>query len=172
MNHLEGILSAMEPGTFHRPIDLAKKLGITLFEADTLIAAAITAGLVRALPPRGSNWCHWYVCPQHGVRLTTGKSIGGWQWEHICSAGHEVFRGDPSRPQTDFDGCALSGPHDRYALAARDGGILYQITGDARYARRTRDPPRLRGALSRIPAAHDHRRGEDRRRPCRPADAG
>src|SRR5579863_9895188 len=34
------------------------------------------------LPPRGSNWAHWYVCPKHGVRLTTGKQIDKWQWEH------------------------------------------------------------------------------------------
>jgi hypothetical protein len=30
------------------------------------------------LPPRGSNWGHWYVCPTHGARLTTGKKIGAW----------------------------------------------------------------------------------------------
>ena len=91
------------------------------------------------LPPRGSNWFHWYVCPKHGVRLVTGKRIAAWQWEHICPTDNEIFRGDPSRPQTDFDGCALSGPHDRYARAVRDTGILFQVTGDARYARRARE---------------------------------
>src|SRR5271166_6977743 len=49
------------------------------------------------LPPRGSNWGHWYVCPTHGARLTTGKTIGPWQWEHICTVGHEVLKGDPTR---------------------------------------------------------------------------
>jgi oligo-alginate lyase len=96
-------------------------------------------GAAIELPPRGSNWFHWYVCPKHGVRLTTGKRIAAWQWEHICPTDHEVFRGDPSRPQTDFDGCVLSGTHDRYARAVRDGGILYQVTGDARYAKRVRE---------------------------------
>src|SRR5690242_7305072 len=38
------------------------------------------------LPPPGSNWFHWYVCPRHGVRLTTGKQTGTWEWEHICPA--------------------------------------------------------------------------------------
>jgi hypothetical protein len=91
------------------------------------------------LPPRGSNWYHWYVCPKHGVRLTTGRSIGPWRWEHICPTDKEVFLGDPARPQADFDGCALSGIHDGYARAVRDGGLLYQVTGDLRYARRARD---------------------------------
>ena len=35
------------------------------------------------LPPRGSNWWHWYACPEHGAALRTGKKIGEWQWEHI-----------------------------------------------------------------------------------------
>jgi oligo-alginate lyase len=95
-------------------------------------------GAAIELPPRGSNWYHWYVCPKHGVRLTTGKRLGPWQWEHICPADREVFRGDPSKPQTDFDGCALSGVHDRYSRAVRDGGVLYQVTGDKRYADRVR----------------------------------
>jgi hypothetical protein len=91
------------------------------------------------LPPRGSNWYHWYVCPKHGVRLVTGKKVGPWQWEHVCPTDNEILRGDPARPQTDFDGCALSSTHGRYAAAVRDGGILYQVTRDARYARRVRD---------------------------------
>lgn len=99
---------------------------------DAGIAAAVE------LPPRGSNWFHWYVCPKHGVRLTTGKSIASWRWEHVCPAGGEVLRGDPSRPQTDFDGCVLAGTHSRYANQVRDGGILYQVTGDRRYADRAR----------------------------------
>src|SRR5690348_12920450 len=36
------------------------------------------------LPPRGGNWSHNYVCPEHGARLKQGKQIGPWQWEHIC----------------------------------------------------------------------------------------
>src|SRR5579871_4753649 len=46
------------------------------------------------LPPRGSNWGHWYVCPKHGARLTTGKQLDKWQWEHICPVDHEVIKSD------------------------------------------------------------------------------
>ena len=91
------------------------------------------------LPPRGSNWGHWYVCPKHGERLTTGKQIDKWQWEHICPVDHEVFRGDATRPDRDFDGCVLAGIHDRYAREVQGDGILYQVTGDDRYLKRARD---------------------------------
>jgi hypothetical protein len=91
------------------------------------------------LPPRGSNWYHYYVCPTHGARLTTGKRISEWQWEHICPVGKEVLHGDPSRPETDFDGCVLSNTHSRYGNAIRDNGIVYQVTGDAKYAARARE---------------------------------
>jgi hypothetical protein len=91
------------------------------------------------LPPRGANWWHWYVCPKHGVRLTTGKQIAPWQWEHICPVDREVLHGDPSSPDRDFDGCALSSVHDRYAREVQRAGVVYQVTGDAKYAARARD---------------------------------
>jgi hypothetical protein len=91
------------------------------------------------LPPRGSNWFHWYVCPTHGARLTTGKRIGPWQWEHVCPVGKEILRGDPTSPKTDFDGCVLSGTHSRYANSVRDLGVLYQVTGEAKYAARAKE---------------------------------
>jgi hypothetical protein len=91
------------------------------------------------LPPRGSNWGHWYVCPKHGARLTTGKQIGQWQWEHICPVDHESVKSDPSRPERDFDGCVLAGIHDRYAREILTAGILFQVTRDDRYLQRGRD---------------------------------
>jgi hypothetical protein len=91
------------------------------------------------LPPRGSNWGHWYVCPKHGARLTTGKQIDKWQWEHICPVDHELVKSDPSRPDRDFDGCVLAGIHDRYAREVQADGILYQVTRDDRYAKRGRE---------------------------------
>jgi hypothetical protein len=91
------------------------------------------------LPPRGSNWGHWYVCPRHGARLSTGKQIGPWQWEHICPVDHESVKSDPTRPERDFDGCVLAGIHDRYAHDVLTAGILYQVTGDDRYLKRGRD---------------------------------
>jgi len=91
------------------------------------------------LPPRGSNWYHYYVCPKHGARLTTGKRIGDWQWEHVCPVDKEVFHGDPSKPEADFDGCVLSGTHSGYSDEVRNLGLLYQVTGDGRYAARARE---------------------------------
>jgi hypothetical protein len=91
------------------------------------------------LPPRGSNWAHWYVCPQHGARLTTGKQLEQWKWEHICPVGNERVPSDPTRPDRDFDGCVLAGRHDAYAREVQADGILYQITRDEKYAKRGRD---------------------------------
>jgi hypothetical protein len=91
------------------------------------------------LPPRPANWWHWYVCPKHGARLTTGKQIAPWQWEHICPVDQEVLRGDPSRPDRDFDGCVISSAHDRYAGDVKRAGVVYQVTGDNKYADRARD---------------------------------
>jgi hypothetical protein len=91
------------------------------------------------IPPRSANWWHWYVCPKHGARLTTGKQTAPWQWEHICPVDHEVLHGDPSQPQTDFDACVLSSVHDRYAGDVKRTGVVYQVTGDRRYADRARE---------------------------------
>jgi len=48
------------------------------------------------LPPRGGNWSHNYVCPTHGARLSQGRKIDEWRWEHICPVGHHVLLGDPA----------------------------------------------------------------------------
>jgi len=91
------------------------------------------------LPPRGANWGHWYVCPKHGAALTTGRQIEPWKWEHICPVDQQVFHGDPKKPSRDYDGCVLGRAHGDYAQAIRKAGILYQITGDEKYARRGRE---------------------------------
>jgi oligo-alginate lyase len=91
------------------------------------------------LPPRAANWWHWYVCPTHGARLTTGKQLAPWQWEHICPVDNEILRGDPSRPDRDFDACVISGNHDRYAREVLRAGVIYQVTGEPRYADRARE---------------------------------
>ena len=103
--------------------------------------AGVDSALVHEieLPPRGANWWHWYVCPKHGARLTTGKQIAPWQWEHVCPIDQEVLRGDPSRPDRDFDGCVISGNHDGYARDVQRAGIAFQVTGDTRYAARARN---------------------------------
>src|SRR5271157_2381064 len=105
------------------------------------LRASVDRGLSEKieLPPRGGNWAHWYVCPKHGARLTTGKRIGPWQWEHICPVDGEILHGDPSRADRDFDGVTINNTHSRYASAVRDAGILFQVTGEPQYADRARD---------------------------------
>ncbi|MGC8784709.1 MAG: heparinase II/III domain-containing protein [Armatimonadota bacterium] len=88
------------------------------------------------LPPRGGNWYHYYACPEHGAALRTGEQIGEWQWEHICPVDNKRFRSDPNRPDQDYDGCVIMTVHGQMANRVRDLGILYQVTGDARYARK------------------------------------
>ena len=102
-------------------------------EADGLLEEEVK------LPPRGGNWWHWYVCPKHGAGLKTGKQVAQWQWEHVCSIDGEVFHGDPTRPDRDFDGCVLSGVHSRWSSRTRALGVAYQVTGDRRYADKARE---------------------------------
>ncbi|MGB9619142.1 MAG: alginate lyase family protein, partial [Armatimonadota bacterium] len=90
------------------------------------------------LPPRGGNWYHWYACPIHGTRLSRGKQIGPWKWEHICPVDKEVFKGDPSTPPRDYDGCAIGNMHQDWARAVRDLGLVYQVTRDERCAQKAR----------------------------------
>lgn len=90
------------------------------------------------LPPRGGNWSHNYVCPDHGARLKTGKKIGPWQWEHICPVDKHVFLGNPAVATLDFDGNVIADIHFNYARETVDDGLLYQVTGDSRYAARAR----------------------------------
>src|SRR2546423_403028 len=63
------------------------------------LLAEVDQSLSRSvqLPPRGGNWSHNYVCPEHGARLKLGKKIGEWEWEHICPVGPHTLHGDPSK---------------------------------------------------------------------------
>ena len=91
------------------------------------------------LPPRGGNWLSNYVCPIHGARLAQGRQIGPWQWEHICPVGNHILTGDPSQATLDFDGNAIMAIHEKLANQVLDDGLVFQMTGDARYARRARE---------------------------------
>jgi hypothetical protein len=102
--------------------------------ADALAKEIEAKGGAPELPPRGSNWYHWYICPKHGAGLERGTSVGPWQWEHRCPVDKAVFRGDPAKPETDFDGCALATEHGRRAGGILDLGIAYRLTGEKRYA--------------------------------------
>lgn len=91
------------------------------------------------MPPRGSNWGHYYACPVHGCSLITGKKIGEWKWEHKCPVGGEILLGDPSKPNLDYDGCIIGVTRKDWTNALMDMGLAYQVTGDARYADKARD---------------------------------
>ncbi len=91
------------------------------------------------LPPRGGNWSHNYVCPDHGARLQLGRQIGAWEWEHRCPAGRHVLLGDASQARLDFNGNAIMGVHLDYAKLLVDAGVAYQITRDRQYAEQSRD---------------------------------
>ena len=102
-------------------------------DADKALSAPV------ALPPRGGNWSHNYVCPTHGARLSQGKQLGKWQWEHICPVGHHALKGDPAKATLDFDGNAIAGVHFNLAQQAVNNGLAFQVTADARYARKARE---------------------------------
>lgn len=107
--------------------------------------AALEADAAKALarpvelPPRGGNWSHNYVCPEHGARLKQGRQLGPWQWEHRCPVGPHTLRGNPAKASHDFDGNAISAVHARLAKQIVDHGLVYQVTGDARHAARARE---------------------------------
>lgn len=90
------------------------------------------------LPPRGGNWSHNYVCPEHGARLSRGKALGPWQWEHKCPVGPHGLRGDPTQAVLDFDGNGIMGEHGSLAGQARNMGLAWAVTGEPRYAERAR----------------------------------
>ena len=96
-------------------------------------------GQTVELPPRGGNWSHNYVCPTHGARLSQGRKRGPWQWEHICPVGNHVLRGDASKGTLDFDGNGIAAAHGRLAQQVVDHGLVFQVTGDARHARKARE---------------------------------
>jgi hypothetical protein len=111
----------------------AKRWKAMKAEADKMLAQPIE------LPPRGGNWTHWYACPEHGAPLKKGKQIGAWQWEHICSVGGEKLTSDITKASTDYDGCVINGIHNDLARSIRNLGLVYQLTGDTRYAKKARD---------------------------------
>ena len=80
------------------------------------------------LPARGGQWYHWYSCPKHGARLRTEGPT-----RHVCPVDKEVFSGYP------YDDVVLSSEHGRYAGGIRLLGIVYQLTGDARYAAKAKE---------------------------------
>jgi hypothetical protein len=103
--------------------------------------AGVDRDLTKAveLPPRGGNWSHNYVCPEHGARLKQGKQIGPWEWEHICPVGPHTLHGDPSNATTDFDGNGIMGAHLDFADELVGLGVVYQVSGEKKYADKGRE---------------------------------
>jgi hypothetical protein len=52
--------------------------------------------------------------------------------------GHHILKGDPSKGTLDFDGNAIMGAHENFAQQVVDDGLVFQVTGDVRYARQAR----------------------------------
>jgi len=80
------------------------------------------------LPDRGGQWFHWYSCPKHGARLRTEGPT-----RHVCPVDQEVFTGYP------YDDVVISSEHNRLAASIRTLGIVYQISGDLRYAAKAKE---------------------------------
>ena len=80
------------------------------------------------LPDRGGQWSHWYSCKRHGARLRTESPT-----RHVCPIDGEVYSGYP------YDDVILTREHDAFADGVRTLGVVYQLTGDGRYAARARE---------------------------------
>ncbi len=92
-----------------------------------------------ALPPRGGNWSHNYVCPEHGSRLERGRRVGEWKWEHHCPTSPHLLLGDPTLAARDFDGNGIAQEHGSLAAQTVYCGLLYQVTREEKYAERSRE---------------------------------
>jgi hypothetical protein len=90
--------------------------------ADDWLARTVT------LPPRGSQWWHWYGCKKDGARLQTVSPT-----EHKCSVCAQVYTGWP------YDDVVLDRDHGALANGLRTLGVVYQITGEAQYAAKARE---------------------------------
>lgn len=119
-------------------------------EARKSLGSAVT------LPPRGGNWSHNYVCPTHGARLSQGKQIGAWQWEHRCPVGNHRLLGDPTKAALDFDGNAIAGLHGRWACESVDQGLVFQVTGNSQHVARAREILLAYAARYRTYPLHDN----------------
>lgn len=87
-------------------------------------------------PPRGAQWWHWYSCKTCGVSLKTASPTS-----HVCPQCKAEYTGWP------YDDVVLSRDHDALANSIRDLGIVYQVTGDRRYAAKAHEI--LRGYAER-----------------------
>lgn len=80
------------------------------------------------LPDKGGQWYHYYSCPEHGARLRTESPT-----RHVCPVDGRVFSGYP------YDDVVIMSEHNGFANALRTLGIVYQLTGDKKYANKARE---------------------------------
>lgn len=91
------------------------------------------------LPPRGGVSPHMFSNPDTGGKLKRGKRIGPWQWEYIDKSTGETLRGNPLDEKRDFDGMEIHIAHNRLARRAKELALAYQISGDKKYAEKSRE---------------------------------
>jgi hypothetical protein len=102
-------------------------------QADKLLAETVE------LPPRAGNWDQYYVDTISGVGLQRGQQVGDWQWEHRNPQTGQLFRSQPNKPSQDYDGVVLGLIHNAWALGVVQLGLAYQLSQEARYARKARE---------------------------------
>lgn len=77
-----------------------------------------------------ATWNHYYYCPQHAVRLQ-------WQYDqptaHRCPVDGHIFSGEP------YDGAWWRWLNGLNAKACQELGLLWQLTGEARYFNKVKD---------------------------------
>ena len=97
------------------------------YEVETQRANEWLAKTVE-LPPRGSQWWHWYACKKDGSRLQTVSPS-----EHKCPVCGQVYSGYP------YDDVVLDRLHGALAEGLRTLGLVYQFTQDGRYAAKAKE---------------------------------
>jgi hypothetical protein len=80
------------------------------------------------LPDRGGQWYHYYACKKDGAQFKTVSPT-----EHKCPVCGTVYTGWP------YDDVVLSSTHNGYSNAVRDLGLVYRLTGQAKYADKARE---------------------------------
>ncbi|MDY0001169.1 MAG: heparinase II/III family protein [Polyangia bacterium] len=81
-----------------------------------------------AMPPEGGQWSMHYVCPSHGADLGYEPPM-----THRCPVDGATFSGWP------YDQVIYGRQHNALALAARNLGLAWQLTGDGSYAAAARE---------------------------------
>ena len=91
------------------------------------------------IPPRGGTTPNIFSNPDTGGKLKRGKKIGPWQWEYTDKSTGEKLRGNPLDKKRDFDGVEIHKAHNRLARHAKELALAYQISGDKKYAEKSRE---------------------------------